>query len=163
MLVGEHLLGIVEGDIMIDKLKLEECVIGAVVYTAESLTSIKRLPADKGKIVSAVSKHSTDGDCVIVEFDEDYIEKLPLSFLVNEKNGMIAEALLVNQKLTLEKEFEEVEKQVGDKIRMAVQLLEESNKIAKAANLQLSKLGSLVDPLEDAIRQGGWRTSSWHC
>lgn len=148
---------------MIDHLKVEECILGAIVYSADSLSNIKRLPAEKGKIVSAVSKHSTDGDCVIVEFDEDYIEKIPLTALVNEKNGMIAEALLINQKLTIEKEFEEVERQVGDKVRMAVQLLEESNKIAKAANLQLSRLGSLVDPLEEVISQGGWRTSSWHC
>ena len=149
---------------MIDHLKVEECILGAIVYSAASLTNIKTLPAEKGKIVSAVSKHSKDGDCVIVEFDENYIEKIPLAHLINEKNGMIAEALLINQKLTLEKEFEEVEKLLGDKIRMAVQLLEESNKIAKAAKLQLSRLGSLVDPLEVAIREGGWRTSSWkHC
>jgi hypothetical protein len=62
----------------------------------------------------------------------------------------------------LEVDFKKVEKEISEKIRIAGDLVKQANDLAETVGASLNQIESAYE-LMDALRKGGWRTSSMSC
>jgi len=96
-----------------------------------------------------------DGDQVVaVEWSDGSLAKVN----VNDIQGC----------LSIEEEFKLLQDQVNDKIRAAAQLVREANELADTHGKNLQSVDDYdaifdVGPLENAMEEAGWNTSSWYC
>lgn len=72
---------------------------------------------------------------------------------------------LLSEKSVLEKEFQEAEKAIKQKMKEAAALVKEANKMAKKAGARnLAEMQyDAASPLVNAMDASGWRSSSWGC
>ncbi len=138
-------------------MKVEDCTIGTVVYFVGGASP------RKAKIAGVTSKHPTAGDVVIVEWDGGGLDKVVIAKLLNEVDGKAEQDRLEAEAQKLEEEFEKVQKACKDKLQKAAELINEAAKVAEAHGQDLMDMYEAVRPLERAMDNAGWRTSSWHC
>lgn len=141
-------------------LRSVDCLPGTVVYYIKD----QETPFPRGKIAGIVSKHSTAGEVVIVEWDTGKLEKVELKVLFNEANGKAEEENRLAEEKRLEEEFEATRLIIAAKFKEAARAVNEAARIADAHGIDIQEdLYDEADCLEDAMRDAGWRTSSWNC
>jgi hypothetical protein len=134
-------------------IKTEQCTLGAVVYQVG-----KSAPLTKGKISGPLS-----GALVIVEWESGYISKVDIKHLLSEVNGIAENQRLQDEQDRLEREFADLEVTLTDKIAQAAKLIDEAAALAGSKGKELQDMYEATRPLERAMSQAGWRTSSWNC
>lgn len=134
-------------------IKAEQCAIGTVVYL-----SGMGAPLAKGKIAGPVNKN-----VVIVEWSNGRLDKRDIKSLLNEVDGLAENQRLLDEQERLEKEFAELEVTLTDKLAEAAKLINEAASMAESKGKDLQDMYEATRPLERAMENAGWRTSSWHC
>lgn len=134
-------------------LKPEHAVIGATVYRTGSTAPLK-----KGKVAAPPSN-----DVVIVEFDDGALLKVALKHLLSEVDGIAENQRLYDEQNRLEREFEEAQAEVEEKLSAAAKLINEAAAIADRRNVSIMDMSDATYELECAMDNAGWSTSSWHC
>lgn len=114
-------------------------------------------PLSKGKIVGPPINSK-----VVVEFENGSLLKIDIKNLLSKEDGITLEAKLVEEATRLEREFNEVQTKCTQKMYEAANLLEEAARLARTKNLWLSDMPG-NENIEEALSNGGWSTSSWHC
>lgn len=133
-------------------MKEKDCKIEAdVVLIAEAP------PLSKGKIIGPPINSK-----VVVELDNGAILKIDIQKLLSKNEGLALEAKLIEEATRLEREFNEIQDKCTQKMYEAANLLEEAAKLARTKNLWLSDMPG-NENIEEALSNGGWSTSSWHC
>jgi hypothetical protein len=134
-------------------LKPAEAVLDAVVYQRGNAA-----PLAKGKIAGPLN-----GTIAIVEWDDGRLAKMDIKYLLNEVSGIAENQRMQDEQTKLEEEFARVEEIVKDKLAEAAKLVNEAAKIASDADADIQEMYDAARPLERAMENAGWRTSSWHC
>jgi hypothetical protein len=134
-------------------IKADQCSIGTVVYL-----SGMNAPLAKGKIAGPVTKN-----IVIVEWNDGRLDKRDIKVLLNEVDGIAENQRLVDEQSKLEDEFAKAEEACRAKLEEAAKLINEAAAIAESGGVDLQEMYDATRPLERAMDNAGWRTSSWHC
>lgn len=138
-------------------LKPEQAVIGATVYAAGNTA-----PLAKGKIASPID-NTHGNNIVIVEWSDGRLDKRQLKSLLSEVDGIAENQRLQAEKDRLEAEFTKVEEACKEKLAQAAKLISEAAELASNADVDLQEMYEATRPLERAMENAGWRTSSWGC
>lgn len=99
-------------------------------------------------------------DCVFVKWDDKWRNDRPHTVNIDR---LRLESELFREYSDLEQAFHSVELEVQSKLVEAGQIILEAQKIARASGFDLQELSDACSPLEDAMSEAGWQTSSWHC
>jgi hypothetical protein len=134
-------------------LKPTEAVLDAVVFQAGHSA-----PLTKGKIGGPLN-----GSHVLVEWDNGHISKVDIKHLLSEVAGSAENQRLTDESERLEREWEAVESACTEKLKQAADLINEASGLAGSKGKDLTDLRDAVYPLERAMGNAGWRTSSWNC
>lgn len=138
-------------------IKEEQCIVGTVVYLAA-----KEAPLRKGKIAGPIDPNLL-ASTVIVEWDNGNLNKQQIKFLLSEIDGAAENKRLLEEQERLEKEFEQVEQECAAKLEKAGKLIREAAKLAESHGKDLQEMYEATRGVENAMRDAGWNTSSWHC
>ena len=138
-------------------LKPEQAVIGATVYAAGNTA-----PLAKGKIASPID-NTHGNNIVIVEWEGGRLDKRQLKSLLSEVDGIAENQRLLDKQAQLEAEFAKVEEACKEKLAEAAKLINEAAAMASDADVDIQEMYEATRPLERAMENAGWRTSSWHC
>lgn len=97
-------------------------------------------------------------DLNIVEWERGSIVKLHSNKLVSAQEAQ-------QQKSQFEKEFQQYQDELNDKVSQATKLIREANQLAQQKGFSLSDfdLCDVAEKLIDVISECGWNTSSWSC
>lgn len=134
-------------------LKASEATLGVVVYQAGHAA-----PLARGKIAGPLT-----GTVAIIEWDDGRLAKMDIKYLLNEVTGIAENQRMQDEQAKLEEEFARVEESVKDKLAEAAKLVNEAAKLASDADVDIQEMYDATRPLERAMENAGWRTSSWHC
>lgn len=134
-------------------LKPEQASVGTVVYQAGHAA-----PLAKGKIAGPLN-----GTIAIIEWDDGRLAKMDIKYLLNEVTGIAENQRMQDEQAKLEEEFARVEEIVKEKLAEAAKLVNEAAKLASDADTDIQEMYDATRPLERAMENAGWRTSSWHC
>lgn len=134
-------------------LKASEATLGVVVYQAGHAA-----PLARGKIAGPLT-----GTVAIVEWDDGRLAKMDIKHLLSEVVGIAENQRMQDEQDRLEAEFARVEEIVKDKLAEAAKLVNEAAKLASDADADIQEMYDATGPLERAMENAGWRTSSWHC
>jgi hypothetical protein len=134
-------------------LKANEATIGTVVYQAGHAA-----PLARGKIAGPLN-----GTIAIIEWDNGQLAKMDIKHLHSEIVGIAENQRMQNEQERLEAEFARVEEVVKEKLAEAAKLVNEAAKLASDADTDIQEMYDATRPLERAMENAGWRTSSWHC
>lgn len=97
---------------------------------------------------------------VMVKWDDSWMNDDAESI---ELKDLFHEAELKEKMSVLEAAFEQVEKDVKDKMKEAAVALLDAQKIAKKGGFDLIDLYNATSTLEKAMDKCGWNSSSFHC
>jgi len=134
-------------------LKANEATVGTVVYQAGHAA-----PLARGKIAGPLN-----GTIAIIEWDDGRLSKMDIKNLLSEVVGIAENQRMQDEQDRLEKEFARVEEAVTEKLAEAAKLVNEAAKLASDADTDIQEMYNATRPLERAMENAGWRTSSWHC
>jgi hypothetical protein len=134
-------------------LKTSEATLGVVVYQAGHAA-----PLAKGKIAGPLT-----GTVAIIEWDDGRLAKMDIKYLLNEVTGIAENQRMQDEQAKLEEEFARVEVAVKEKLAEAAKLINEAAALASNADADIQEMYDAARPLERAMENAGWRTSSWHC
>lgn len=137
-------------------LKPEQCVLEAIVYRAGNTA-----PLSKGEIAGPLVDGPTPS--VIVEWEGGQILRVGINALLSEVDGIAENQRLLDKQAKLEAEFVRVEEACKAKLAEAAKLVNEAAALASDADVDIQEMYDATRPLERAMENAGWRTSSWHC
>lgn len=127
------------------------------------------LPADDLKVYNTDEDATEKGQVagfnqitghVIVEWESDWMRRRHPQIAESELHTAEELKAKVAQ---LEKEYDDLAKVIGDKVKEAAEKLNEASAIADQHGRDLSSLHDIVRPMMGAMRNAGWRTSALHC
>ena len=130
-----------------------EVTLGTVVYQAGHAA-----PLARGKIAGPLN-----GTIVIIEWDDGRLAKMDIKHLLSEVKGIAENQRMLDEQSQLEEEFARVEVAVKDKLEEAAKLINEAASLASDAGADIQEMYDATRPIERAMENAGWRTSSWHC
>ena len=99
---------------------------------------------------------------VSVKWDSDYLNSNENYNKPLDPKQLMLESEIKTKLPILEKEYNDVCKQISVKMKEAGKLLREANKMAKKTGNELANMDA-IDPLYSAMDACGWRTSSFGC
>jgi len=134
-------------------LKPNEVALGTVVFQAGHAA-----PLAKGKIAGPLN-----GTVVIVEWDDGRLTKMDIKHLLSEVVGIAENQRMQDEQARLEEEFAKVKEACKEKLAEAAKLINEAAALASNADVDIQEMYDATRPLERAMENAGWRTSSWHC
>lgn len=138
-------------------LKPEQAVIGATVYA-----SGHKAPLAKGKIASPID-NTHGNNIVIVEWSDGRLDKRQIRTLLSEVDGAAENQRMLDEQARLEEEFDKAQEQCRAKLAEAAKLVNEAAALASDVDSSLQEMYDVTGPLERAMGNAGWRTSSWGC
>ena len=139
-------------------MELQNCKVGTRVAFID-----KWQPCNKGVVKSKVEPYMNHGLMVIVEWDNGLLEKVNLSSLITEAEGIAQDARIREEQDRLEADWAQVESLVTEKLNAAAALINEANALASKAGKELHEMWDSTSHLMDAMDDAGWRTSSMSC
>lgn len=135
-------------------IKKEDCKYGVVVYLKSN-----HAPLSHGTLAGPADPNGL----VVVEWNGGRLSKHAITSLLDEKAGEAENKRLLDEQERLEKEFERVETECKTKLEKAADLIREASSLAHSKGKDLQEMYEAVRPLERAMDDAGWSTSSWHC
>lgn len=97
---------------------------------------------------------------VVVKWDSEWKNRRAA---FTDPSELMLESDIKTEYSRLDKEFDEVKKQVKAKMKEAGKIIADAHKLAQTTGNNLQELYDAIQPLEDAMDKAGWHTSSWGC
>ena len=115
---------------------------------------------DFGTIVEVVSDTQVR---VLWDWQKPYANQPTGEPNLFEVADLITETKAQKEFASLEKEWHKFSKPLIAKMEQAAKLIREVNKKVQKEGFDLNEMYDLTDPLEQAMEDSGWNTSSWNC